>query len=220
MEFLNLEALLIHSAKANNCNRQEVGWGKTPDDLMSIITCTPGVARIVYQGSLTPGKFIKAKLPIPKGGLSGRCRLRATFCYASPVDPQDANAYTRAALDITFRPNAGKKKKMDSEIANSKSFFTSSVYATEEERKTGLSKWETVLHAEKGLLGKSLCDPAFDIHYIAREAGAATRRAENLSYALILSIEAPKHKELFTDILNSYSALLPIQPQIALPIRL
>ena len=51
--------------------------------------------RVVYQGELKPGKFLRATLPLPAGGLQGKIRLKATFCYASPTDPQDAVAYTR-----------------------------------------------------------------------------------------------------------------------------
>lgn len=215
---LAIKALLIHAASVGKHSKQEAGWGKTPDDVMEIITCRPGVARVVYQGTLKPGKFIRAKLPIPLSGLIGRCKLKATFCYASPVDPQDAGAYTRAALDITFRRDESKKASQ-AQNAKSDSFFASKIYATEEERRTGLSKWENVLHAEKSLLGTTLNNPVFDIHYIAREAGADTRRGQPLAYALILSIEAQNHPNLFNEILQSYPVLSQIQPQVSLPIR-
>ena len=82
-----------------------------------------------------------------------------------------------------------------------------------------MSKWENVLHAEKSLLGTTLNNPVFDIHYIAREAGADTRRGQPLAYALILSIEAQNHPNLFNEILQSYPVLSQIQPQVSLPIR-
>jgi hypothetical protein len=216
---LAIKALLIHCSEKGKHDKREVGWGKMPEDVMDIITCDPGTARVVYQGTLIPGKYIRAKLPIPHGGLSGRCKLKATFCYASPVDPQDAGAYTRAALEITFRRDEAKKS---GEMKNAKSdpFFSSKAYATEEERRTGLNKWENVLHAEKSLLGSTLYNPVFDIHYIAREAGADTRRGEPLPYALILGIEASNHIDLFNEILQSYRVLSPIQPQVSLPIRI
>lgn len=94
---LAIKALLIHSAKSSEHDKQEVGWGKLPENIMDIISCDSGVARIVYQGTLKPGKFIRAKLPIPESGLTGKCKIKATFCYASPVDPQDVGAYTRAS---------------------------------------------------------------------------------------------------------------------------
>ncbi|WP_148214119.1 hypothetical protein [Denitrovibrio acetiphilus] len=83
----------------------------------------------------------------------------------------------------------------------------------------GLNKWENVLHAEKSLMGKTLNNPVFDIHYIAREAGADTRRGEPLAYALILTIEAHKHSDLYNEILDAYPVLAKIQPMVSLPVR-
>lgn len=215
---LAIKALLIHCAKrSKEQTATAVGWGKLPDDIMDIITCQDGVARIVYQGTLQPGKFLRALLPIPAGGLQGKCKLKATFCYACPVDPQDSCAYTRAALEITFRPDQMKKAETE-QNAKSGWFFKNAAYATEQDLRKGTSKWENVLHAERNLQGRTLNSPVFDIHYIAREGGADTRRGERLPYALILSIESPNNPTLFTDILQTYTDLSHIQPQISMPI--
>jgi hypothetical protein len=70
------------------------------------------------------------------------------------------------------------------------------------------------------MLGSSLHNPVFDIHYNAREGGGKAMNAEKIRYALIISVEAPKHVELFNDILRAYAhVLIPIQPQVSLPIR-
>lgn len=50
---------------------------------------------------------------------------------------------------------------------------------------------------------------------------ASAKSAEKIRYALIITIEAPKHLELYSDILKSYvNTLVPMQPQIAIPIRI
>lgn len=216
---LAIKALLVHAADPSNHDKLEVGWGKVPEDLMEVITCPAGTARVVYQGELKPGKYLRASLPLPAGGLSGSIRLKATFCYASPTDPQDAAAYTRAGLEVVFRPS-DKKIKTGKANANTKGFFDMKKYATEEERRSDLGKWETVLHGSKGMRGSSLDNPVFDIHYNAREAGAKTSGAEKIRYALILTVEAPKHANLYNEILRAYATtLVPIQPQVSLPIR-
>jgi hypothetical protein len=217
---LAIKALLVHAADPSSHDKLEVGWGKVPEDLMSIITCAAGVARVVYQGELKPGKYLRAPLPLPVGGLNGNIRLTATFCYASSTDPQDAAAYTRAGLEIVFRPNDEKIK--DGKInANTKGFFDMKKYATEEERRSDMGKWETVLHGAKAMRGNSLKSPVFDIHYNAREAGGKASGAEKIRYALIITVEAPKHADLYNDILRAYANLLvPIQPQVSLPIRI
>ena len=221
---LAIKALLVHSAAQNGIDKNEVGWGKVPDNLADIITSPPGFARVVYQGELKPGKYLRASIPIPKLGLQGRVKLKATFCYASPVDPQEASCYTRAGLEITYRPNIAKISK-DKESGKPKaqpdsvSFFETNKFATEEERRADWGKWETILHAEKGFLGSSLNGPVFDVHYNAREAGATTVDAGKIKYALVVTVEASKHQNLYNDILQSFSSVLvPIQPKVSIPV--
>lgn len=217
---LAIKALLVHGADPSTYDKLEVGWGKVPEDLMEVITCPAGVARVVYQGELKPGKYLRATLPLPAGGLQGNIRLKATFCYASPTDPQDAVAYTRAGLEVVFRPS-DKKVKEGKTNAETKGFFTMKKYATEEERRSDMGKWETVMHGKKSMRGSSLDNPVFDIHYNAREAGGPTTSAEKIRYALIITVEAPKHADLYNEILRSYAkTLVPIQPKVTLPIRL
>jgi Subtilase family len=222
---LAIKALLVHSADQAGHDKINVGWGKVPENLMDIITSPAGVARVVYQGELKPGKYLRASIPIPKAGLQGRIRLKATFCYASPVDPQDASTYTRAGLEITFRPdmaNIKKSKKTGKPKANAETagFFDMKKYATEEERRSDWGKWETTLHAEVSKQGISLNGPAFDIHYNAREAGASTPGADKIKYALVITIEATKHQDLYNEIIQSYaSVLVPIQPKVSIPIQ-
>jgi hypothetical protein len=144
---------------------------------------------------------------------------KPTFCYASPTDPQDAVAYTRAGLEVVFRPS-DKKVKEGKTSANTKGFFSMKNYATEEERRSDLGKWETVLHGNKSMRGSSLDNPVFDIHYNAREAGGPTASAEKIRYALIITVEAPKHADLYNEILRAYAkTLVPIQPKVTLPVR-
>lgn len=51
---LAIKALLVHAANTNGHHVTEVGWGKIPENLNDIITSPDGVARIVYQESLSP----------------------------------------------------------------------------------------------------------------------------------------------------------------------
>ncbi len=217
---LAIKALLVHAADARDHDKLEVGWGKVPEDIMSIITCPDGVARVVYQGELKPSKYLRATLPLPTAALNGNVRLKATFCYASPTDPQDAAAYTRAGLEVVFRPH-DEKVKDGKANAQTKGFFDMKQYATEQERRSDRGKWETVLHGTKTFRGSSLQNPVFDIHYNARETGGRATGAEKIRYALIISVEVPKHADLYNDILRAYAkTLVPIQPQVSLPIRI
>ena len=194
-----------------------VGWGRVPNDMNQIIMCADGTARIIYQGLLRPGKYLRAPVPLPAAPLSGKVTLSATFCYASPVDVEDAAAYTKAGLTITFRPNstkaAGKQVKP-------RAFFSQAAFRTELEQRQDLGKWETVLHASDRMLGSSLLQATFDIHYNARDGGAvAGIGTELIRYALVLTIQAPKHADLYDEILSTHSLLKAIEPRISLPVR-
>lgn len=214
-----IKALLVHATDSSTHDKPEAGWGKVPEDLMEVITCPTGVARVVYQGELKAGKYLRAALPLPVGGLQGNIRLKATFCYASQTDPQDAIAYTRAGLEVVFRPS-DKKVKEGEANADTKGFFDMKKYAAEEKRRSDLGKWETVLHGNKSMRGSSLDNQVFDIHYNAREAGGPTTNAEKIRYALIITVEAPKHSDLYNNILRAYArTLVPIQPKVTLPVR-
>lgn len=216
---LAIKALLVHSAEDGGYSPADVGWGRVPTDLMDIIVSPVGVARIVYQGELKAGKFLRARVPMPVGGISGNVTLRATFCFASQVDPQDALAYTKAGLRVTFRPvsalAAGGTQKM-----KTRPFFIETPYATEHALRTDHGKWETVLHGEVGLRGSSLNAPVFDIHYNARDGGGPSHLGGKIPYALVLSLEAPRHADLYHEILAAYPQILvPIEPQVAIPVR-
>ncbi|HEY6874667.1 MAG TPA: S8 family peptidase [Geobacteraceae bacterium] len=215
---LAIKALLVHSANDGGHDKIEVGWGKIPENVMHVITCPPGEARVVYQGELKPGKYLRAPLPVPKEGIPGRVALKATFCYASPVDPQDTCSYTKAGLEVVFRPDLDNIKEGKKNPAT-KGFFEMKKYSSEDERRSDMGKWETVLHGHARMLGTTLKAPVFDIHYNAREAGGATRTADKIKYALVITIEAPKAPEIYNDILRAYSnILIPIQPEISIPI--
>lgn len=217
---LTIKALLIHTAHKNDHDPDDVGWGKKEEDINRIITCPDGVARIIYQGVLKPGKYLRAPIPLPKDTLAGKVTVTATFCYASKVDPQDASAYTKAGLGITFRPNADKFNK-GAAYPKSRTFFSPSEYLTEPELRGDLGKWETVMHATDSMIGTTLNKPFFDIHYGARESGGMpTTQPSNIRYALVITLQAPKHLKIYDEILANHDLLVSLQPQISVPIQI
>ena len=215
---LTIKALLLHSVDGSaECGVDEIGWGRIAHDVANVITCADGVARIIYQGSLRPGKYLRAPIPLPAGELQGKVRITATFCFASPVDVENAASYTKAGLGITFRPHSGKQAGQQ---AKSRSFFSVSKFRTEQEQRSDLGKWETVLHATDSFFGSSLQEPSFDIHYNAREGGDnGGSSAERIRYALVVTVESKKHLDLYDRILADHARLKELQAQVSLPIR-
>lgn len=210
---LAIKALLINSAQQNAEGQPCTGWGKVIADVDDLVQSPDGVAKILYQGELSPGKYLRVPIPLPKNGIGGKVKIKATCCFSTQVDPQDTSMYTKAGVEIGWKPKKGKK---------SEGFFQQVKKATEAELRRDAAKWETVLHAEKTKYGSSLDEPAFELHYMARNSGADinSNSADIIKYAFVVTLEAPKQTEIFSDILDAYSEVLSeIQPRITTDIE-
>ncbi len=207
---LTLKGLLIHCANNDNyVNQREIGWGMISADVDHIIICPEGSARIVYQGSIDPAKYVRALLPLPSETLRGKVTVTATITFACEVDPQDPSAYTRAGLEVFFRPNAERYHSNSSLHPKTGSFFP------------GIrdKKWENVLHARRSFFSTTLRRPVFDLHYLARHTGTNYPRAPKLHYSLIITIEAPGMPDLYNQILRTYPNLLEaLSPVVEIPV--
>jgi hypothetical protein len=176
---LALKALLIHGADAQEFERAEVGWGRIPESLEEIVTCESGTARVLYQGELTPAKYLRARIPIPHEGLLGLVTIKATFCFASAVDPQDPGNYTRAGLDVWFRPHSEVFANDGALNPKTSPFFRAGDYVEERELRADAHKWETVLSKSRRMQANSLREPVFDVHYNARVSGRPNSAADS-----------------------------------------
>lgn len=216
---LGSKALLVHGADAAGHDRAEVGWGRVPDDVLALMACGDGEVRVLYQDVLTPTRWLRAPVPLPEK-LEGMVTITATLCFATETDPQDTLNYTRSGLEVVFRPHAGKRGKPGQVHADTRSFYGAKLFGeTEQELRADSHKWETTLHNEIKMQSRSLKDPVFDIHYMAREEGRATSGAEKIPYALVISVKAPRIKDLFERTLARYPVLQQLRPVVEIPIR-
>lgn len=218
---LAIKALLIHSANPGDHPQDEVGWGRLPDDLDELVLCPDGSVRVVYQDEITAARYRRIHIPLPQDGLTGKVEITATFCFATPVDPEHPGNYTKSGLSVVFRPNKNRFDREDAVHAASQSFFQpKNLYPTEQQLRNDAHKWETCLHASKRKLASSLDGPVFDIHYNARDDGQDDVRAERIRYALVLTIAVPKVKDLYDRVVRTYRAQLqPLTPVLEVPIR-
>ncbi|WP_367872981.1 hypothetical protein [Luteolibacter sp. Populi] len=147
--------------------------------------------------------------------------VKATICYKSQTDPHHPSNYTRAGLELKFRPHDGKFTRSDQMHADTKSFFGSSpTGATEDELRRDAWKWENCLHASKTMRASSLQNPCFDIHYNARLEGRDFRPAEKLPYALVITVCAKNAKDFYDQIVRKYATQLePLKPILEIPIQ-
>jgi len=216
---LALRALLIHGADDDGQDRHEVGWGCLPNEVADLVVCPDGMARVVYQGELTASEPIRALIPVPVEPLEGMVSVHATMCFATAIDPAHPSNYTRSGVEIFFRPHSTKRKGATLH-AKTTAFFQVRNYSTELDLRRDAHKWETVLNRTKSFQGASLKDPAFDIYYHAREGSQATKVAEKIRYALIVTVRSPRTADYYDRVLRRYrTQLTPLTPVIEIPIR-
>jgi len=217
---LAIKALLVHGCDDGGHDKAEVGWGRIPHELQDIALTDQHTAHIVYQGELRPASWVRMQLPIPQQ-MAGLVELTATFCFATPTDPQDPLNYTRSGLEVRFRPHDEKRKNADQLHANTSYFFQAKdMFAEESELRSDAHKWETTLRKSRRIRAKGLRNPVFDVHYNARIGGRNARIAEKIPYALVLTVSSARTKNLYDQIVQRYRTILePLKPVVEIPIR-
>jgi hypothetical protein len=218
---LAIRALLVHCVEGADIPHAEIGWGRLPSHLDDIVVCNDDTVRVVYQGTVTASKYIRAPIPMPDEELKGMVKVRATLCYTTEVDPHHPSNYTRAGLDVVFRPNKTVFKDDEAAHAASKPFFGKNrPQVTEEELRRDAWKWENCLHGEGNFRGRSLDGPVFDIHYNARAEGHGIRQSQELKYALVASVTARRVADLYARIVRRYRGQLEaLVPLVEIPVR-
>lgn len=221
LDHLAIRALLVHTAERSDHDIREVGWGRAAQELDDIVLCADDEVRIVYQGEISPAKYIRAAIPVPAEEMSGMVSLSATVVYKSQTDPHHPGNYTRAGLEVTFRPHDERFSRDGQVHPDSKSFFGSSPSgAGEDELRRDAMKWENCLYATKRMRGSSLLNPVFDIHYNSRIEGRNFTSAPNLPYALVVSVQAKGIVDLYDQVVRKYATQLePLRPILDVQLR-
>ena len=217
---LAIRALLIHTTEPCDYDCQDVGRGRIARSLQDIVLCEDNTIRVVYQGKISPARYIRASIPVPFGTMPGKVTITATLCFVTEVDPHHPGNYTRAGLEVTFRPHDHKRRKADQLHPNSKSFFgrAQKDFAVDNLRGDAW-KWENCLHGTVSFQGRSLRNPVFDMHYNARLEGRDVSSDKELSYALVLSVQAKQMADFYDTIVRRYATVIePLRPVIDIPI--
>lgn len=212
---LTLKCILIHGANPESHHVDDVGWGKIPKE-SELPICPANTARVIYQGTLPPKKVLRARIPVPPG-LTGRISISATICYATQVSAADPLNYTNSGVEIAYRPNAGQFKvnkvtQQEGKNPATATFFSSSGYASEAERRTRQRKWETVLHATKRVDASKLDNPVFDLHFMPRQGVADDRSATPIRYSMVISVHTPKNPDIYERVLVEFPELQALNP--------
>ncbi|PYC29593.1 peptidase S8 [Aquipseudomonas alcaligenes] len=211
MTAIALKALLIHHAEyKRKISRNEIGWGRFQEDALTLLECEDGSATIIFQGQLEKGQYLRCPIPFPDIPITGKAKIKATFCIQAHTDPEHTINYTRSGMGVVFRPKAGAG------IETSKDFFGrgSQYKMTERQYRDDAHKWETCLHRDRSFDGEdSLIGPVFDIEYHARESsrGVPPSSAPDVNYALIVSVQADEIPDIYNLIRQKYQILQPVE---------
>jgi hypothetical protein len=218
---LAIRTLLVHCAETAEMPKNEIGWGRVARTLEHAAICEDDTIRVVYQGTISPSKYIRVPIPFPNTTLTGMVTVKATLCFITEVDPHHPSNYTRSGLEPVFRPNKTIRKDPKSLHPSTKSFFGKSHHGqTEDELRRDAGKWENCLHAEHRFQGKTLNAPVFDIHYNARLESRNDLRTQELKYAMVISVKAPKVTDLYDQVVRKYATQLEaLQPVVDIPVR-
>lgn len=218
---LAIKALLLHNCDDAGHDKAEVGWGRIPGAVEEIVLTGQQAAHIVYQGELRPASWIRMQIPIPSDPMSGMVDITATFCFATPTDPQDPLNYTRSGLEVRFRPHDQRRKDPRQPNADSSYFFQAKDVAVDEaDLRADAHRWETTLHKSRSMRAAGLRNPVFDVHYNARIGGRNSVSADKIPYALVITITSRNTRNLYDKILQRYPTILePLRPIVEIPVR-
>jgi hypothetical protein len=219
---LAIRALLVHTTEPSNFPCEDVGRGRVARSLEEIVLCDDDTVRVVYQGKITPARYIRAPIPVPSGVIPGKVTITATLCYPTGVDPHHPGKYTRAGLEPTFRPHDQKRKDPKQAHPDSKTFFGKTQSGLmEDELRRDAWKWENCLHADATFMGKTLRNPVLDIHYNARQEGRDFEPEQALPYALVVSVHARHLGNLYDSVVRKYANQLEaLQPVVDIPVNI
>jgi hypothetical protein len=232
MRPMTIKALLTHRSEPNYEGHvvAEHGWGRVRTDIEEMLTCADDTVHVVYQGTLRPREYVRAKIPVPAIEIPGKVHLAVTICTASLTDPEHLPSYTRSGIDVVFRPHMKRfPKKKEGRPGKSaapkqpasRPFFRTKPYMNETELRDDAYKWETTLSAFDSLLGKSLHDPVLELHHNARIAGADCLATDPIPYAMIITVRAPDVKDYYNRVFVRYKGQLePLVPIIDIAISI
>jgi len=223
---LGVRALMIHYADQADHHQHAVGWGRIPDHAIEIVTCDDDEACVLYQGVLPVGQHLRASAPVPAGSLRGEVEIAATLVIAPEIDPARSSGYTRAGLEVSFRPDSRKFRinKVTGEMSAhpvTVPFFTEkNMYgAAEYQLRDDGSKWEPTRRHRQKFDAHKLDLPVFDIYYHHRREDNVDA-TKPIHYALVISLRAPEVADLYNRVLRTYASILvPLRSTVEIDVR-
>lgn len=244
----NLRAFAVHFAEPLHPHDPvELGYGRLQDRYDEVWSCQPHEVTVLYEDQLDRDQMVALMLPVPDGALDGmNVWIRWTLAFTSPTDPTDAVDYTRAGIEIQFRPHArrysftfpgesGLHGPLDvqdqaAEVqqllrdgarpsAHPATRPPGSARLLEAERREE-GKWETMIQLTHRMRGSGLFRPRLDLSFLARDSGSLVREAvPPLDYSLLVTIRGRVGADIYDRVRTEYAILTPLVAEVPLRIR-
>ncbi|KAA8976920.1 S8 family peptidase [Halospina sp. K52047b] len=206
---LATKAIAIHSAEENsNLSKEEIGWGRISDNLDDVLYTDDHEATIIYQDKIYPSRRVRIPIPCPELSSRGKkLKIKATFCFATTVDPEHPIHYTHNGLSVTFY--------RDQDKMNTDTFFSlKNIYESEQEAREDAHKWETCLHNERSFMADKVPNPCFEVVHGIRNKGQPVDQGgeENpLPYVLVITVSSGESSDVYQSILRNHQTLQPLE---------
>lgn len=217
---VSLKALLVHGSRCDDGDPRQVGHGILPVGLAELLTSEGDAAKILFQGQLTAGRFVRHLIPTP-AEFRGMVELTATLCFATPTDAKFPASYSRSGIHPTFRPNSNNTS--GDRPAPQPLFSQVRVFGASESRKDA-HLWDTALKAHRVMRPATLQDPSIELHYNHRVEGQVapgdSQAHQTIPYALVLTVRARQMPDLYDQIRSRFAAHLQVLvPRFEIPLR-
>lgn len=234
-----LRAFAVHFTERHRTHRKlidEVGHGRFLLDFAPVLDSGPDQAHVLFVDEIERGELLGYQLPVPVG-TTGPLAVTITLSYLSPVEPSQPTEYTRASLELAFRPHhllhrfsppkgTGQKAQV-LDYTSAEAFallgagwdmsqepVTKSLGAPPGSSEGALrdaGKWETVRHHRFKLGAHETEQPRVELSYLARRAGLLDGSPSAVPFALLVSIvDTSGAADLHDRVTTQFPALTPL----------
>ncbi len=217
--------------------RDEIGYGRFPLSFRHLLDCDMNEVHVLYDDEIERGELIGYQVPIPSRA-AGDLELRVTLAYSSPVEPSQSTEYTRASLELTFRPHcqryrfrppkgdSAKVVELDMTSPEALELLKLGWQMGQEPISKGLGsasnipegqlrdegKWETLRHARINLRCGEYAEPRIEVSYIARRSGGLDNSPTKVPFALLITVvDKSATGSLYEQTVQQFTALRPLQ---------
>ena len=235
-----LRAFAVHYAERHRAYRKlidEIGYGRFLLDFGPVFESDVDEAHILFVDKIERGDYLGYRVPVPDD-TAGPLQVSITLVYASPVEPSQPTEYTRASLEMKFRPHhllhrftpPTSSTSQQAEVlddrsqealqrlkdgwARSREPITKTLTVPPGSSEVTLreaGKWETIRHHRLNLALNETEDPRLELSYLARRSGALDNSPNAVPFALLASIrDTSQGNDLYDRVRSEFPILTPL----------